>query len=187
MLYLGVDLGGTNIKAALVNSEGEILCEANTPTNLPRPAEAVCDDIAALCLQLAEGKDVAGVGVGCPGTVDGGTVLYSNNLDWHDFAMEEYLAQKTGLPVAVGNDANVAALGEALAGCAKGAQSTVVVTLGTGVGAGVVDDVVGYIELATCRHVDGLTTIGCISAIGKDIVVPAVAPAALRRWPVQPH
>ena len=83
MLYLGVDLGGTNIKAALVNSEGEILCEANTPTNLPRPAEAVCDDIAALCLQLAEGKDVAGVGVGCPGTVDGGTVLYSNNLDWH--------------------------------------------------------------------------------------------------------
>ena len=96
MLYLGVDLGGTNIKAALVNSEGEILCEANTPTNLPRPAEAVCDDIAALCLQLAEGKDVAGVGVGCPGTVDGGTVLYSNNLDWHDFAMEEYLAQKTG-------------------------------------------------------------------------------------------
>ena len=113
MLYLGVDLGGTNIKAALVNSEGEILCEANTPTNLPRPAEAVCDDIAALCLQLAEGKDVAGVGVGCPGTVDGGTVLYSNNLDWHDFAMEEYLAQKTGLPVAVGNDANVAALGEA--------------------------------------------------------------------------
>ena len=64
MLYLGVDLGGTNIKAALVNSEGDILCEANTPTNLPRPAKAVCDDIAALCLQLAEGKDVAGVGVG---------------------------------------------------------------------------------------------------------------------------
>ena len=170
MLYLGVDLGGTNIKAALVNSEGEILCEAGIPTNLPRPAEAVCDDIATLCLQLAEGKDVAGVGVGCPGTVDGGTVLYSNNLDWHDFAMEEYLAQKTGLPVAVGNDANVAALGEALAGCAKGAQSTVVVTLGTGVGAGVVDDVVGYIELATRLYVDSLTAIGCISAIGKDIV-----------------
>ena len=67
-------------------------------------------------------------------------MLYSNNLDWHDFAMEEYLAQKTGLPIAVGNDANVAALGEALAGCAKGAQSSVVVTLGTGVGAGVVLD-----------------------------------------------
>ena len=138
MLYLGVDLGGTNIKAALVNSEGEILCEANPPTNLPRPAEAVCDDIAALCLQLAEEKDVAGVGVGCPGTVDGGTVLYSNNLDWHDFAMEEYLAQKTGLPVAVGNDANVAALGEAWKGAAAGAQNIIMITLGTGVGGGII-------------------------------------------------
>ena len=138
MLYLGVDLGGTNIKAALVNSEGEILCEANTPTNLPRPAEAVCDDIAALCLQLAEGKDVAGVGVGCPGTVDGGTVLYSNNLDWHDFAMEEYLAQKTGLPVAVGNDANVAALGEQWRGGGRGFDNIVMVTLGTGVGGGII-------------------------------------------------
>ena len=138
MLYLGVDLGGTNIKAALVNSEGEILCEANTPTNLPRPAEAVCDDIAALCLQLAEGKDVAGVGVGCPGTVDGGTVLYSNNLDWHDFAMEEYLAQKTGLPVAVGNDANVAALGEMWQGGGKGYEDVVMITLGTGVGGGII-------------------------------------------------
>ena len=140
MLYLGVDLGGTNIKAALVNSEGEILCEANTPTNLPRPAEAVCDDIAALCLQLAEGKDVAGVGVGCPGTVDGGTVLYSNNLDWHDFAMEEYLAQKTGLPVAVGNDANVAALGEQWRGGGRGFDNIVMVTLGTGVGGGIIMD-----------------------------------------------
>ena len=147
MLYLGVDLGGTNIKAALVNSEGEILCEANTPTNLPRPAEAVCDDIAALCLQLAEGKDVAGVGVGCPGTVDGGTVLYSNNLDWHDFAMEEYLAQKTGLPVAVGNDANVAALGEQWRGGGRGFDNIVMVTLGTGVGGGIIIDskiIAGY-------------------------------------------
>lgn len=140
MLYLGVDLGGTNIKVALVDENGEILQEASTPTNLPRPAEAVCDDIAALCNQLAEGKQVAGIGVGCPGTVDGSMVLYSNNLDWHDFAMDDYLTAKTGLPVKLGNDANVAALGEAVAGCAKGAQSAVVVTLGTGVGSGVVLD-----------------------------------------------
>ena len=138
MLYLGVDLGGTNIKAALVTENGEIVKEASTPTNLPRTAEAVCDDIAALCLQLAEGEQVAAVGVGCPGTVDDGVVLYSNNLDWHDFAMADYLKAKIGLPVFVGNDANVAALGEALAGCGRNAESTVVVTLGTGVGAGVV-------------------------------------------------
>ena len=140
MLYLGVDLGGTNIKVALVDENGEILQEASTPTKLPRPAEAVCDDVAALCNQLAEGEQVAGIGVGCPGTVDGSAVLYSNNLDWHDFAMGDYLTAKTGLPVKLGNDANVAALGEAVAGCAKGAQSAVVVTLGTGVGSGVVLD-----------------------------------------------
>ena len=140
MYYLGVDLGGTNIKAALVTANGEIVKEASAPTRLPRTAEAVCDDIAALCLQLSEGEQVAAIGVGCPGTVDDGVVLYSNNLDWHDFAMADYLKAKTGLPVFLGNDANVAALGEALVGCAKGAQSTVVVTLGTGVGAGVVLD-----------------------------------------------
>ena len=138
MLYLGVDLGGTNIKAALVDAEGNILKESSVPTNLPRPAEAVCDDIAALCAALADGVRVHGIGVGCPGTVDGGVVRYSNNLNWHDFAMADYLQGKTGLPVRLANDANAAALGEALAGCAKGAESAVIVTLGTGVGGGVV-------------------------------------------------
>lgn len=75
--YLGVDLGGTNIKAALVTADGEILKEASAPTNLPRTAESVCNDIAALCLQLAAGEQVAAIGVGCPGTVDDGVVLYS--------------------------------------------------------------------------------------------------------------
>ena len=121
MLYLGVDLGGTNIKAALVSENGEIIKEAAAPTNLPRTAQAVCDDIAALCLQLGAGEPVSGIGVGCPGTVCDGVVLYSNNLDWHDFAMADYLQAKTGLPV-----------------CAKGAESAVILTLGTGVGAGVV-------------------------------------------------
>ena len=137
-LYLGVDLGGTNIKAALVDAEGNILNESSVPTNLPRQAEAVCDDIAALCTALADGVRVHGIGVGCPGTVDGGVVRYSNNLNWHDFAMADYLQGKTGLPVRLANDANAAALGEALAGCAKGAESAVIVTLGTGVGGGVV-------------------------------------------------
>ncbi len=137
-LYLGVDLGGTNIKAALVDAEGNILNESSVPTNLPRQAEAVCDDIAALCAALADGVRVHGIGVGCPGTVDGGVVRYSNNLNWHDFAMADYLQGKTGLPVRLANDANAAALGEALAGCAQGAESAVIVTLGTGVGGGVV-------------------------------------------------
>ena len=147
MIYLGVDLGGTNIKAALVDENGQILQEGSRPTNLPRPAEAVCDDIAALCRELMAEKnmtaaDVACVGVGCPGTVDDttGMVLYSNNLDWADFPMGEYLHKALDLPVRLANDANAAALGEAIAGCAAGAQSAVIITLGTGVGGGVVLD-----------------------------------------------
>ena len=140
MYYLGVDLGGTNIKAALVSENGEIVKEAATPTNLPRMAQEVCDDIAALCLQLDAGEPVAGIGVGCPGTVCDGVVLYSNNLDWHDFAMADYLQAKTGLPVCLGNDANVAALGEMWQGGGKGYSNLVAVTLGTGVGGGIIID-----------------------------------------------
>lgn len=140
--YLGVDLGGTNIKAALVDSSGGILATAVRPTRLPRSAEAVCDDIAALCGELAarSALPVRGIGVGCPGTVDDrtGLVRYSNNLNWKNFSMGPYLAQKTGLPVRLVNDANAAALGEAAAGCAKNADSAVILTLGTGVGGGVV-------------------------------------------------
>ncbi|MDD6718948.1 MAG: ROK family protein [bacterium] len=140
MLYLGVDLGGTNIKAALVDETGSLVREAAAPTGLPRSAQSICDDIASLCLALAGDRTVAGIGVGCPGMVDGGLVRYSNNLAWENFAMADYLTAKTGLPVKVGNDANVAALGEALVGCAKGAHSAVILTLGTGVGGGVVLD-----------------------------------------------
>ena len=151
MRFIGVDLGGTNIKVALVDEKGQIVAERSRPTLLPRTAEAVCDDIAALCAELtAEAKEpIGGIGVGCPGTVDDetGIVLYSNNLDWSNFAMGPYLTHKTGLPVRLVNDANAAALGEALAGCAKDAQSAVILTLGTGVGGGVVLDgklLVGY-------------------------------------------
>ena len=165
MYYLGVDLGGTNIKAALVDADGAIIKEASTPTKLPRPAEAVCDDIAALCNQLAQGQQVAGIGVGCPGTVDGGIVRYSNNLDWHDFAMGDYLRAKTGLPVALANDANAAALGEALAGCAKGAESAVIITLGTGVGGGLLRDVMaGDMPYIFVKHI-----YACASLVGAVI------------------
>lgn len=138
MERIGVDLGGTNIKAALVSDDGRILRERSVKTNLPRSAEAVCGDIAVLCRSLAAGHQIAGIGVGCPGTVSDGHVLYSNNLDWYDFALAEHLTAGTGLPVFLANDANAAALGEAAAGCAKGADSAVILTLGTGVGGGVV-------------------------------------------------
>lgn len=141
MYYIGIDLGGTNIKGALVNEAGEILREESRPTRAALGAETVCDGIAAVITALAEGTDaIGGVGIGCPGTVDdaSGRVVYAPNLGWRDFDLRAAVKERTGFALRLGNDANAAALAETLVGCAKGAQSAVIVTLGTGVGGGVV-------------------------------------------------
>ena len=145
MYYIGIDLGGTNIKGALVSETGEIAREVSRPTRVELGAEAVCDGIAAVITELSSGVDrtsLGGVGLGCPGTVDDetGCVLYANNLGWKNFDLRAAVKSRTGFDLRIGNDANVAALAEALVGCAKGAQSAVIVTLGTGVGGGVVLD-----------------------------------------------
>ena len=143
MYYIGIDLGGTNIKGALVSETGEIAREVSRPTRVGLGAEAVCDGIAAVITELSSGVDrtsLGGVGLGCPGTVDDetGCVLYANNLGWKNFDLRAAVKSRTDFDLRIGNDANVAALAEALVGCAKGAQSAVIVTLGTGVGGGVV-------------------------------------------------
>ena len=141
MYYIGIDLGGTNIKGALVNEAGEILREESRPTRAALGAETVCDGIAAVITALAEGTDaISGVGIGCPGTVDdaAGRVIFAPNLGWKNFDLRGAVRARTGISPRLGNDANAAALAETLVGCAKGAQSAVIVTLGTGVGGGVV-------------------------------------------------
>ena len=147
MLFGAIDLGGTNIKAAIVDEKGQILAEGSAPTGLPRPARELCRAIADTLLTVLAGspyqkEELAAVGIGCPGTVDdtAGVVVCAKNLDWVHVPVADWLREDTGLPVAVGNDANVAALGEALYGCAKGAHSAVILTLGTGVGGGIVLD-----------------------------------------------
>ena len=143
MVRLGVDLGGTNIKGALVSAGGEILKEHSVETRVDLGPEAVAARIGAVIAHLCEGEDVSavgGVGVGCPGTVDdaSGIVRFAANLNFVNFDLRGALRAHTDLPIHLGNDANAAALGEALFGCGKGAESTIVVTLGTGVGGGVV-------------------------------------------------
>ena len=142
MNYIGIDLGGTNIKGALVSAEGEILKEHSVETRVDLGPEAVAARIGAVIKSLCEGEDIAvgGVGVGCPGTVDdaSGIVRFAANLDFVNFDLRGALRAHTDLPIHLGNDANAAALGEALFGCGRGAESTIVVTLGTGVGGGVV-------------------------------------------------
>lgn len=145
--YIGVDLGGTNIAAGLVNDEYKIIDFKKVKTQKERSATEILDDIAKISLDLISDNslsksDVKWIGIGSPGTVntDTGVVEYANNLNWLNVDLGGYVAKKTGIATFVGNDANVAAFGEFKAGSAKGSNSMVMITLGTGVGAGIVVD-----------------------------------------------
>lgn len=145
--YIGIDLGGTNIKAGVVNEKFEIIAKTSTKTLCPRPAKDICDDMAKVSIEACKlagisVDDVEWIGVGTPGIADNinGTIPYSNNLDFHDVPVRKYIQAHINKPVYVANDANAAAYGEFVAGAAKGAKNAVCITLGTGVGAGIIVD-----------------------------------------------
>lgn len=145
--YLGIDLGGTNIVAGVVDAEHNIVCKHSVPTACPRPAQAIVDDMvrcarAAIAEAGLTEKDIEWIGVGTPGTADSeaGVVEFANNLDFHFVPLRDMIEEQIGLRVYLGNDANAAVYGEALAGCAKGVRNVVGITLGTGVGGGIIID-----------------------------------------------
>ena len=148
MYYIGVDLGGTNIAVGIVNEDKKIVLKGSTPTNASREGELIIKDMAALAERLLKEahislSEVAYVGIASPGTAncDTGVIEYANNLPFKHFPIAEYFKKYLPVPnVIVENDANAAALGEALAGAAKGSHTSVMVTLGTGVGGGIVID-----------------------------------------------
>lgn len=147
MFTIGIDLGGTNIVAGLVDENCKIVTTATVKTNLPREAEAIIDDMVMLCHKVVEQQgisfaDVEYVGVGCPGTcnVETGEVEYANNLGFSHLPLGTMMQEKLNKPVYIDNDANAAALGEAMAGATRDAQKSVCITLGTGVGSGIVLD-----------------------------------------------
>ena len=124
MHYIGIDLGGTSIKGAVVTEGGTILKEASCPTQRESGPEHVAREIAGLITALAEGYDpqaIGGVGVGCPGIVEdhSGIVRYSANLHWENFDLRAAVQKYSGYTVRLANDANAAALGEVVAGCAQ--------------------------------------------------------------------
>ena len=142
---IGIDLGGTNIAGGIADLDGKLLLTDSIKTGLPCPASDIADRIALLCRRMAIAlglalSDAAWVGIGAPGSVDvdTGTVLYANNLEFDNVPLGQMIHERTGLPVYVDNDANVAAWGEYCAGAGKGSSSMVMVTLGTGVGGGVI-------------------------------------------------
>ena len=143
--YVGIDLGGTFIKGGIVDDLGRIVLEAKTPTESELGADRVASNIANLAKSLMarlglQADDMVGLGMGVPGMIDSkaGNVIYSNNLKWKDFRIGATVEKLTGLKVKIANDANVAALGEAKFGAAKGQSDVVLFTLGTGVGGGIV-------------------------------------------------
>lgn len=142
----GVDVGGTTIKMGFFETSGKLIDKWEIKTDTSNGGENILSDIAkAIDNKLAqEGiskNDVQGVGVGVPGPVNSkGIVLKCVNLGWGVFNVEEELASLTGLKVKAGNDANVAALGEMWQGAGKGSDDMVMVTLGTGVGGGIIVD-----------------------------------------------
>ena len=139
----GVDIGGTTIKMGFFE-ETTLAEKWEIPTNTANGGAAILDDVAAAVKAKMEEKkidasNVVGIGVGVPGPVNAeGVVLKCVNLGWGVFNVEETLSQKTGLKVKAGNDANVAALGEMWQGGGKGYKNVVMVTLGTGVGGGII-------------------------------------------------
>ena len=144
MHYLGIDLGGTNVAAAVVDKDGTILGKVSLPT--PRTgAEAVADQMAAAARGAAEQagitlEQVESVGIGSPGTIepDKGLIKFWSNLDFEDVPLGELVEARLNKRIYLENDANAAALGEYAAGAGKGSQSMVAITLGTGVGGGAV-------------------------------------------------
>ena len=148
MYYIGIDLGGTNIAAGIVDENYKIVIKGSVPTGAEREGELVIKDMAELCAKLVKDAgltfdDIEYAGIASPGTVncDTGYIEYANNLNFKNFPIADIL--KSYIPVKkvyVENDANAAAKGEAVAGAAKGVNDAVMITLGTGVGGGIIID-----------------------------------------------
>ena len=147
MLYIGIDVGGTTIKAGVVDESGKILHKSSCPSQIELGHEVMIHDMARLCLRVLSESghtldEIHSVGVGIPGMQDPrtGRIPFCTNLKWHDVPLIELMQREIPRPVYVTNDATAAGLAEAIAGVSAGTKNSVFVTLGTGVGGGVVLD-----------------------------------------------
>ena len=145
MIYIGIDLGGTGIKAGVVDEQGNILSKEKCPTGVERGYEAVIRDMANVAIKAVETSghtmdDVKAVGIGIPGIMDPktGIVPFCTNLMWHSVPIISEMHKYIDKPIYVDNDATVAALAESVSGVSAGLNNSVFVTLGTGVGGGIV-------------------------------------------------
>jgi len=141
-MYIGIDLGGTNMAAAIVDGEGNIHQRTSIRTNASGGAKTIIEGLAEVCETLLGGSSEKPlmIGIGVPGTVNdaAGEIVFTPNLPLRRINVTSDLGKKYGCAVRLGNDANCAALGETIAGGAKGAKDVVFLTLGTGIGGGLI-------------------------------------------------
>ena len=147
MYRIGIDLGGTNIVAGVVDENYTIVGKGKMKTNMPRPAEAIADDMAKTVFMAIEDAgltidDIEVMGIGSPGAIDpiSGVITYANNLNFFDVPMAQLMKERVGKDFFIENDANAAAYGEYIAGAGSGTKNFVAITLGTGVGGGIIID-----------------------------------------------
>lgn len=202
---IGVDLGGTNIVAGAMPDDGSReLAMRSEPTHAERGADAVVDRIVAMIAEVmaevsascgATSRDFVGVGVGAPGPLDRehGVVVVAPNLGWHNFPLRDEIGERVRLPVTLDNDANCATMGEWWCGAAKGARNVVGITIGTGIGGGVVLDGRLYHGSSDVAGEIGHTTIdangrycrcgnyGCLEAYASGPAIALRAREALER------
>lgn len=145
MVYIGIDLGGTNIAVGVVTQEGKILATSNTRTLSERPYQEIVRDMVTCTMNALKNcgktvEEVKAIGIGIPGVADQktGYVIFCTNLGWRNIPLKDEIQKYINKPVYIDNDATVAGYAESIAGVSKDCQSSVFITLGTGVGAGIV-------------------------------------------------
>lgn len=141
--YLGIDIGGMTVKGILIDGNGTSFAEGGVATDSEKGAEAMCGNIAKLIAELSAGvnkEEIVGVGIGCPGLIDSknGVVVFAGNLKLKNFPLSEEIEKRCGFKVKLTNDANAAALGEAKFGAGSKYGNSILITLGTGVGGGII-------------------------------------------------
>ena len=163
-MSLGIDIGGTSVKFGVVDGANEIVCKRSIPTRKDCSAEDIIGDIADKCLEIMEEYPISSVGIGTPGLIDfEKNTVCAANLPFDNTPIAKMLEKKLKLPVFINNDANCAALGEAMAGEGKDVKNMVMVTLGTGIGGGIIIDKKIYTGLGMAGEIGHM----CIEANGK--------------------
>lgn len=186
---IGIDLGGTYIKYGLVDQQGKILKKGMIPTKAESNSRDIVIEQISTAIKDVWNDTIEGIGIGTPGVVDNNGVVYEapNLPDWHNFNLKEIFEKKFNRPVVVENDANSIAYGEFLFGAGKGTRTIVCLTLGTGLGGGVVINgkllrgaiysaaEIGHMPIDYKGRKCGCGSIGCIEAyVGRDYIVKSV-------------